>query len=91
MFDLYNNKYDIKTLETNIYLLKMNDILKTQHLDVKFVVKYILNSNYQFTQDEQAITILDVLKYQPHIKKDVLFIEYQKHSDDDDDDMFTSC
>ena len=91
MIDLYNNKYDMKTLETNIYLLKMDDILKTQHLDVKFVVKYILNPNYQFTLDEQSINMLDVLKYQPHIKKDVLFKEFQNFSDDDDHMMFTCC
>jgi len=91
MIELYNNKYDMKTLETNIYLLKMDDILKTQHLDVKFVVKYILNPNYQFTVDEQSINMLDVLKYQPHIKKDILFKEFQNFSDDDDHMMFMCC
>lgn len=91
MIDLYNNKYDMKTLELNIYLLKMDDILKTQVLDVKFVVKYILNPNYQFTEDEQAINMIDVLKYQPHINQDILFKEFQKYSDDDDCMMFSCC
>jgi hypothetical protein len=91
MLDLYNNKYDMKTLKLNIYTLNMDDILKTQTLDVKFVVKYILNPNYQFTEAEQNINILDVLKYQPHINKKLLISEFQKYSDDDDSIVFTCC
>ena len=30
MIDLYNNKFDRKTLKDNIYAVKLIDILKTQ-------------------------------------------------------------
>ena len=46
--DLYKNKYDRETLKKYIYAVKLIDILKTQTLDVSFVVKYILNSKYNF-------------------------------------------
>ena len=41
MIDLYNNKYDRETLKQNIYAVKLIDILKTQTIDVSFVVRYI--------------------------------------------------
>jgi len=41
MLDLYNNKYDRKTLKDNIYAVKLIDILKTQTIDVTFAVRYI--------------------------------------------------
>ena len=43
MLDLYHNKYDRKTLKDNIYSIKLIDIIKTQKIDVKFAVRYILN------------------------------------------------
>jgi hypothetical protein len=43
MLDLYNNKYDRTTLKENIYAVKLIDILKTQTIDVKFAVRYILH------------------------------------------------
>ena len=43
MLDLYNKKYDRQTLKENIYAVKLVDILKTQTLDVTFIVRYILN------------------------------------------------
>ena len=55
MIDLYNNKYNRQTLKDNIYSVKLIDILKTQTLDVTFVVRYILNINYQFSKEDQAI------------------------------------
>ena len=65
--DLYNYQYDYETLKTNIYLVSLVDILKTQILTIDFCVKYILNTNFQFTKEEQEITIDMVKKYQPHI------------------------
>jgi hypothetical protein len=88
MLDLYNNKYDRKTLKDNIYALKLIDILKTQTLDVTFVVRYILNNKYQFEPDDELITPKIVLQYQPHISKSELqkyFILYD--SDDDSIDL----
>jgi hypothetical protein len=88
MLDLYNNKYDRKTLKDNIYALKLIDILKTQTLDVTFIVRYILNNKYQFEPDDELITPKMVLQYQPHIDAKQLqkyFILYD--SDDDSIDL----
>jgi hypothetical protein len=88
MLDLYNNKYDRKTLKDNIYALKLIDILKTQTLDVTFVVRYILNNKYQFEPDDELITPKIVFQYQPHIDPKELqkyFILYD--SDDDSIDL----
>lgn len=65
--DLYNYQYDYETLKTNIYLVSLVDILKTQILTINFCVKYILNTDFQFTKEEQEITIDMVKKFQPHI------------------------
>lgn len=46
MLDLYNNKYDRETLKANIFAVKLIDILKTQKLDLTFVVRYILQKKY---------------------------------------------
>ena len=67
MLDLYNNKYDRQTLKDNIYAVKLIDILKTQTLDVTFVVRYILNDKYQIDTEDELITLKMVLQYQPHI------------------------
>ena len=88
MLDLYNNKYNRKMLKDNIYNVKLIDILKTQTLDVTFVVRYILNNKYQFIPEDELITPKIVLHYQPHINKE----ELQKHfilydSDDDSIDL----
>ena len=69
MLDLYNNKYNRKTLKKNIYELSLVDILKTQFLDTSFVVRYILSDLYQFTEEDKSITIETVVKYQPHLNK----------------------
>ena len=39
MLDLYNTKYDMKTLEKYIHQVKLIDILKTQIIDIDFVMK----------------------------------------------------
>jgi hypothetical protein len=88
MLDLYNNKYDRETLKNNIYAVKLIDILKTQIIDVKFAVRYILNVRYQIHEDDN-ITAPIVLKYQPHITYDELqktLLEYD--SDDNSVDDF---
>lgn len=84
MIDLYNNKYNRQTLKDNIYAVKLIDILKTQTLDVTFVVRYILNKNYQFSKDDEAITIETVLKYQPHLSGPEISIALNLYDDDDD-------
>jgi len=83
MIDLYNNKYDRKTLKDNIYAVKLIDILKTQIIDVTFAVRYILNSKYQIHNDDN-ITAPIVLKYQPQITYDELQNALQDYESDDD-------
>lgn len=88
MVDLYNNKYDRKTLKENIYNVKLIDILKTQKIDVSFAVRYILNKKYQLHVDDD-ITSDIVLKYQKHITYNELqksLLNYE--SDDDSVDNF---
>lgn len=84
MIDLYNNKYDRQTLKENIYAVKLLDILKTQTIDVTFVVRYILNKNYQFDEEDEKIRPVDVLSYQPHITKESLIKELLNYDSDDD-------
>ena len=65
--DLYNNQYDYETLKTNIYAVSLMDVLKTQKLTADFCVKYILNTDFQLSDEDQTITIETVKKYQRHI------------------------
>jgi hypothetical protein len=70
--DLYRNKYDLSTLKANIYVVSLVDILKSQTLTADFCVKYILNNSYQFSKEEEMITLDMVKIYQPHITFDDL-------------------
>jgi hypothetical protein len=74
LLDLYNRQYNLSTLKNHIYAFNLIDILKTQKLTCDFCIKYILNTNYQITEEEEKITIADVIKYQPHISKYELFV-----------------
>ncbi len=73
--DLYNNKYSIEELKKYIYAVSLLDILKTQTLDISFIINFILNKNYQLIDEEEKINIDTVLKYQKHIKKNNLVDE----------------
>jgi hypothetical protein len=84
MLDLYNNKYDRKTLKDNIYAVKLIDILKTQILDISFIVRYILSDLYQFTDDDRGIDVDMVIKYQPHIQRENLMLSLLNYNSDDD-------
>jgi tellurite resistance protein len=84
MLDLYNNKYDRKTLKENIYVVKLIDILKTQILDITFIVCYILSDLYQLSDDDKKINVDMVLKYQPHIKREELNTALIVYNSDDD-------
>lgn len=65
--ELYKKKYDYETLKTNIYVVSLLDILKSQKLTSEFCVKYILNKDFQFSKEEQEINIQTIKKYQPHL------------------------
>jgi len=84
MLDLKNNKYDRETLKKHIYSVSLIEILKTQHLDASFVVRYILNNTYQLTKEEETINIDLVLKYQTHLTKTALFAEQLIYDSDHD-------
>ena len=70
--DLLNNSYSMNFLKENIYAIHFWELLKTQKIDEYFAVKYILNKKFQMTEEEETITIEDILKYQPHMKKEKL-------------------
>lgn len=72
MLDLYNNLYSRDVLKKNIYNLNLIDIIKTQYLDESFICKYILNSAYQLSREEEEIDVVLVLHYQTHITIDKL-------------------
>ena len=65
--DLYKNQYDYETLKANIYAVSLLDILKTQTLSADFCIKYILNKDFQLSEEDELITIDLVKKLQPHI------------------------
>lgn len=91
MIDLYNNKYDRNTLKENIYAVKLIDILKTQILDISFIVRYILSDLYQIHDDDKNIDIETVLELQPHINKnELLKLLFNYNSDDDSIEDFQS-
>ena len=84
MLDLYNNKYDRKTLKENIYAVKLMDILKTQTLDISFIVRYILSDLYQIHEEDKAISMYTVLRYQKHINENELIKAIEIYDSDDD-------
>jgi hypothetical protein len=83
MLYLYNKKYTREELKKNIYALKLLDILKTQKIDAKFAVYYILNKNYQLHKDDK-ITINIVLHYQPHLSFNMIQKELLNYDSDND-------
>ena len=80
-------------LKQNIYALDLiEDVLKKCKLSARFVVKYVLNKNYQFTTKEESITMEDVLKYQPHLSESQIldFLQAETSSDTDSVEDFQS-
>ena len=86
MLDLYNNKYDRETLKQNIYAVKLIDILKTQTLEITFIVRYILSDLYKLHDEDKNINEDTVLKYQPHINRQEL-LRYILDYDSDEDSV----
>jgi hypothetical protein len=84
MLDLYNKRYDRETLKKYIYSVKLIDILKSQKLDVSFIVRYILNPKYQINEIDEHINIDTVLMYQTHIDENKLREGLLNYSPDDD-------
>lgn len=84
MLDLYNKAYNRETLKKYIYSVKLIDILKTQKLDITFIVRYILNPNYQLTKIDEYINVDTVMMYQTHINKNMLIESLASYTSDDD-------
>ena len=84
MLDLYNKRYNRETLKKYIYSVRLIDIVKTQKLDVTFIVRYILNPKYQLHEIDEYLNIDTVLMYQRHINRQNLEQEILNYSSDDD-------
>ena len=84
MLDLYNKCYSRETLKKYIYSVKLIDILKSQKLDITFVVRYILNPKYQLCEIDEYINVETVLLYQKHLTKQLLENALLEYSSDDD-------
>lgn len=84
MLDLYNKKYNRETLKQYIYSVRLIDIVKTQKLDVTFIVRYILNPKYQLHEIDEYLNIDTVLMYQKHINRQELEQEMLNYTSDDD-------
>jgi hypothetical protein len=74
--DLNNKQHSMDELKKNIYAIGLNSILNTQKIDEVFAVNYILNKNFQLTDEEESITFDYVLKKQPHLDKNKLLRLY---------------
>jgi len=91
MLNLKENQYDRQTLKNNIYAVDLLELLKTQHIDVTFAVRYLLNKNYDINNKYNNITPQLVVDYQPHITlKSILCEAIQYQSDDDSVEDFES-
>ena len=84
MLDLYNKRYNREILKKYIYSVKLVDILKSQKLDVTFIVRYILNPKYQINEIDEHINIDTVLMYQTHIDENKLREGLLNYIPDDD-------
>jgi hypothetical protein len=70
MLDLANKSYTTKVLTFHIYENSLVEVYKTQILPKEFIADYILNPGYQLTEEENRITIHNVLEYQRHLSFD---------------------
>ena len=84
MLDLYNKQYSRETLKKYIYGVRLVDILKTQKLDITFIVRYILNPKYQLNEVDEYINVDTVLIYQKHIDRKQLNEAIMEYNSDDD-------
>jgi len=84
MLNLQKQQYDRKTLKDNIYNMDFFELLKTQHIDATFAVRYILNRKYDLDDQYKSITPKVVVLHQPHIPLRDLIIESLRYDSDDD-------
>ena len=84
MLDLYNKRYNRETLKQYIYSVRLIDIVKTQKLDVTFIVRYILNPKYHLHDVDEYLNIDTTLMYKTPITKLLLEQEIINYTSDDD-------
>lgn len=91
--NLHSQKYDRQTLKDHIYAVDFTELLSTQHIDISFAVRYILNKKYQLSLKDKTITPEIVVQYQPHISLKELNNALLAYDSDDDsvDDFETVC
>lgn len=70
--DLYSYTFPLNILEKNVNSLDLKTLIKTQTLSYDFIIKYVLNEEYQITPEEKTIDIYDVVYNQSHINIDEL-------------------
>jgi len=79
---LQNNNYSMNILKNNIYYISLIEIIKTQYLTNDFVINYILNKDYQLTEEENNISVDMVLFWQKHLNKsDLLDVNLKQKTD----------
>lgn len=91
--NLHSQKYDRKTLKDYIYAVDFTELLSTQHIDISFAVRYILNKKYQLSLKDKTITPEVVVQYQSHLSLKELNNALLNYDSDDDsiDDFETVC
>jgi len=91
MLDLQKTQYDRQTLKNNIYNIDFFELLRTQHIDTTFAVRYVLNRKYDLDDKYKDITPKLVVFYQTHILlKDIIIEKLRYDSDDDSVEDFES-
>jgi len=84
MLDLYNNQYSRQILKDHIYAIDFFDLLRTQKIDATFVVRYLLNKNYDLDDKYKILTPELIVRLQPHIKIEDIRYEILNYDSDDD-------
>ena len=87
MLDLYSKQYTMEEIKKYIYQVNLWDIIKTQKINEKFAIKYILNPKYQFTESEKMIGFQDIIYQQPHLNTKKLFFYLETINFNDDDSV----
>jgi hypothetical protein len=68
--DLIHTKYPVDILIKNINRLSIKNLLYYQKLTAEFCAKYILSKNSACCNEEEYITLKDVLEIQNHLTEE---------------------
>ena len=76
--DLYNKKYSIDELETNVFHLNRKILLLTQILTAEFCVKHIFEIDIESgSEDSYLFDKNYILESQPHITDEEFYTAYK--------------